>query len=114
MIKILPRHQFGAVQASLFPKYFFLSSLCSFGSLYTFLRVNPVSSWKDETLVLGSLLTGSMAFNLVNFVWLNLKTIGFNLRMHQIEKNAGEGVTIIGQLKHQNKVESDPVIFLFY
>ncbi|CAF0711640.1 unnamed protein product [Brachionus calyciflorus] len=108
MIRLLPRHQFGLVQANLFPKFFFLSSLFSYGSLSSFLTAYPVSTWKSDNLLMGSLLVGSFVLSLANSVWLNIKTISFNQKMHQIEKNAGEGITIIGKLKHQNKVESDP------
>ncbi|RNA10896.1 transmembrane protein -like [Brachionus plicatilis] len=108
MIRLLPRHQFGIVQSNLFPKFFFLTSTFSFGSLYSYLKVNPISSWSGDKSVLGCFLGGSFALNLINLVWFNKKTIDYNLQMHQIEKNAGVGITIIGQLKQQSKVESDP------
>jgi hypothetical protein len=30
--------------------------------------------------------------------------------MHQIEKSAGEGITTVGKLLQESKVEQDPVI----
>lgn len=39
-MRVLPRHQFGQVQAQLYPKFFFLSSLLSYGSLTCFLKYN--------------------------------------------------------------------------
>ena len=52
MIRILPRHQFGAVQRQLFPKYMFLTSLFSFGGLSAFLNMKPVNLWQNDTLKL--------------------------------------------------------------
>ena len=49
---VLPRHQFGKLQAHMFPKYFFLTTLYSYGSLVSFLRMNPIKGWKGETLTL--------------------------------------------------------------
>lgn len=112
MIRLLPRHQFGVVQSNLFPKYFLLTSTFSFGSLYSFLKVNPVSGLSGFKKNLGCLLGASFVLNVINLVWFNKKTIDYNLKMHQIEKNAGVGITIIGQLKQQSKIESDPVSFL--
>lgn len=109
MIRLLPRHQFGIVQSNLFPKFFFLTSTFSFCSLFSYLKVNPVSAWNGHKNYLGWLLGGSFALNIINLVWFNKKTIDYNLKMHQIEKNSGVGITIIGQLKQQSKVESDPV-----
>lgn len=34
--------------------------------------------------------------------------------MHQIEKNAGVGVTTVGKLMHANKIDSDPVNTLIH
>jgi hypothetical protein len=52
MMTILPRHQFGQVQAALFPKYFFLSSVSTFLAFTSFLQMKPLDTWKDESLIL--------------------------------------------------------------
>jgi hypothetical protein len=52
MLTILPRHQFGQVQAALFPKYFFLSSFTTFLTLNSFLQMSPVTTWKNDRLFL--------------------------------------------------------------
>lgn len=57
----------------------------------------------------GSLLATAFSFNILNFAWLNIKTIEYNQIMHRIENSAGEGITTIGKLKKLNKVESDLV-----
>ena len=49
---VIPRHEFGQVQAHLFPKYFFLTTLFSFGSLSAFLKQNPLSVWTGPTRTL--------------------------------------------------------------
>ena len=49
---VLPRHTFGKLQAHTFPKYFFLTTLYSYVSLASFLKMNPMSGWKDDTLTL--------------------------------------------------------------
>jgi hypothetical protein len=52
MMTVLPRHQFGQVQAALFPKYFFLASVSTFLAFTSFLQMNPLATWKNESLVL--------------------------------------------------------------
>ena len=52
MMRILPRHQVGEVQRSLFPKYTFLTSLFTFGSLSSFLNMKPSNSWTNDTLTM--------------------------------------------------------------
>ena len=52
MMKLIPRHQFGLVQSHLFPKYLFLTSLFSFGSLLAFLKNNPMGSWNNDMTIL--------------------------------------------------------------
>jgi len=108
MIRLLPRHQFGLVQSHLFPKYFFLTTLFSFGSLSTFLGYNPIQGWKGDTLTIGSLLLGSFLLSVVNFTCFNIGSIKYNLKMHQIEKSAGEGITTVGKLMQESKVEQNP------
>ncbi len=52
MMRVLPRHQNGLVQRHLFPKYFFLTSLFTFGSLSSYLNMKPSSSWTNDALTL--------------------------------------------------------------
>lgn len=52
MMRILPRHQNGLVQRHLFPKYMFLTSLFTFGSLSSFLNMKPSSSWTNDALTM--------------------------------------------------------------
>jgi hypothetical protein len=35
-------------------------------------------------------------------------TLKYNEQMHEIEKNAGEGITTVGKLIQENKVKNDP------
>lgn len=51
-LSVLPRHMHGLNQSHLFPKYFFLSTLFSFGSLASFLKMYPMDGWKEETQTL--------------------------------------------------------------
>lgn len=108
MMRLLPRHQFGLVQSHLFPKYFFLTTAFSFGSLATYLGVKPYGTWKGDSLVLGGLLATSFLLSALNFTCFSRNAIKYNLRMHQIEKNAGEGITTIGKLMQDSKVQNDP------
>lgn len=110
MIRLLPRQQFGLVQSHLFPKYFFLSSLFSFTSFFTFLGMNPVNTWKDDILILGYLIGGSFLLNLFNFSFIDVKTLEYSARMREIEKLTGEDLNVIGRLKSDSKIENDPVI----
>jgi hypothetical protein len=139
MMRLLPRHQFGLVQRHLFPKYFFLTTAFSFGSLSTYLGYKPVSTWKDESLILvinfindpnfdmsyhyhylsferkkGGLMATSFLLSSFNFTCFNVNSSKYNSKMHEIEKQAGEGITTIGKLMQESKVESDPVINLSY
>ena len=52
MMRILPRHQVGLVQRHLFPKYMFLTSLFTFGSLSSYLNMKPSSSWTNDALTM--------------------------------------------------------------
>lgn len=107
MMKILPRHQFGQVQAQLYPKFFFLSSLFSFGSLTCFLKYNnlPLTASMKP---LGICLATSFALNIINFTCFNPNAIKYNQKMHEIERNAGEGLTTVGKLMQDAQCESDP------
>lgn len=58
----------------------------------------------------GSLLLGSFLLSVVNFTCFNIGSIKYNLKMHQIEKSAGEGITTVGKLMQESKVEQNPVI----
>jgi len=108
MIRVLPRQEFGLVQSHLFPKYFFLSSMFSFTSLCAFLHTNPISTWKNETLWLGSFLGVSFLLNVLNFSYLNIKTIEYGSRMREIEKLTGEELNVVGRIKNDSRIENDP------
>lgn len=107
MMRLLPRHQFGVVQSNLFPKFFFLTTLFNFGSLSVFLKSNPLP-WSGDMLPLGACLASSFFLNVVNFTCFNPCAIKYNLKMHQIERNAGEGLTTIGKLMQNTQCENDP------
>ena len=101
-------HQFGAVQSKLFPKYFMLTSLFSFGSFSSFLKSNPLP-WTDKSFALGSLLAASFGLNIINLTCFNVGTIKYNQEMHAIEKKAGEGVNTVGMLEPTAQCQQTPV-----
>jgi len=107
MLRVLPRHQFGAVQSKLFPKYFMLTSLFSFGSFSSFLKSNPLP-WTNNAFPLGCLLAASFGLNIVNLTCFNVGTIKYNQEMHAIEKNAGEGVNTVGMLESTAQCQQTP------
>lgn len=107
MMRVLPRHQFGLVQASLYPKFFFLSTLFNFGSLSIFMKHNPLP-WTESKLPYGIALASSFVLNVLNYTCFNPNSIKYNQKMHEIERNAGEGSSTIGKLMKDNKCESDP------
>lgn len=54
----LPRHNFGAVQRVLFPRYFALNAVLSMGTLLGFARQHPASAWDTiSTLQVSSVLS---------------------------------------------------------
>jgi hypothetical protein len=111
-MRLLPRHQFGLVQSHLFPKFFFLTTLFNFGSLSVFLKANPLP-WSDAKLPLALTLTSSFILNVVNFTCFNPNAIKYNLKMHEIEKNAGEGLTTVGKLQVDTQCENNPVRLIY-
>ena len=108
MIRILPRHEFTRVQSQLFPKYFFLTTLMSFLSFSTFVKMNPTSTWSNETLYLGLLIGGSFLLNLVNHAFLSIPTIKYNIEMHVIEKKNGLGEGVVGKLPSGTSLDNNP------
>ena len=56
-----------------------------------------------------SLLGGSFLLSACNLTLFGRMSIRYNMQMHQIEKNAGEGLTTIGKLIQRNKLENDDV-----
>lgn len=107
MRKVLPRHQFGKVQASLFPKYFIFTNIAAFESLSCYLALCPPQSWKDESLWLGALLVASFKLSTLNLTCFNRNTIMYNQQMHAIEQANDEGADTIGQLAKDTKSEAD-------
>lgn len=107
MKRILPRHQFGQVQSALFPRYFFLNTLYTFGSLAVFTKCYPISTWKDEYSTMGLVLAGSFLLNALNSMFLSPKTVTYLNEMHEIEKRAGVGLTTVGKLIMESKLEND-------
>jgi hypothetical protein len=131
MIRLLPRREFSLVQSHLFPKYFFLNSLFTYGSMLTFLKFNPIDTWKNDILLLvglvftdlikidthfnsylkknpkGYLFGSSFLIGIVNFTFFNIKTIQYSSQMREIEKVTGED-NVIGKLQSVSKIENDP------
>ena len=56
----------------------------------------------------------SFLLSAFNFTCFNVNSIKYNAKMHEIEKQAGEGITTIGKMMQESKVESDPVIDLLF
>ena len=50
----------------------------------------------------------SFVLNIVNFTCFGVNAIKYNQQMHNIEIEAGEGVTTVGKLIQENKVENNP------
>jgi hypothetical protein len=111
MMKVLPRHQFSLVQSHLYPKFFFLTTLFNFGSLSVFLKANPLP-WSDAKLPLALTLTSSFILNVINFTCFNPNAIKYNLKMHEIEKNTGDGLTTVGKLHVDSQCEKNPVMLI--
>jgi len=105
---LIPRHQFGLIQSYSFPRYFFYTTFFSFESLVTFLNLYPMSEWKGETCTLGNLLTTAFVLNTLNLTCLGINTLKYNLKMHEIEKNAGEGIDTVGVLKPNSQLDMNP------
>lgn len=108
--KVLPRHMHSLNQSQLFPKHFFLTTLFSYGSLMAYLKMNPFHLWThNETKYLGGILFAAFGLNALNGAFFGPKSVEYNMREHQIEKLAGEGITTVGSLPKGNSLESNPV-----
>lgn len=88
MMRVLPRHQFGEVQAKLFPKFFYMTTFFNFAALKVFLTKNPLP-WLGTKHCLGTALATSFALNVINLTCFNPNSIKYNQQMHAIEKKAG-------------------------
>jgi len=108
MKKILPRHQFGEVQSNLFPRYFFLTTLNTFGSLSIYSKLYPITQWKNDQATLGYILAGSFILNALNSTYFSVKTVKNMQKMHEIEKRAGVGLTTVGKIMLESKIGNDP------
>lgn len=107
MMRYLPRHQFGLVQSHLFPKFFFMTTLFNFKSLTVFLKANPLP-WTEAKRPMGIALASSFVLNVINYTCFNPNAIKYNRKMHEIEKNAGEGLTTVGKLQVDAQCENNP------
>lgn len=107
MMRLLPRHQFGLVQSHLFPKFFFLTSLFNYASLNVFLKANPLPL-SESKLPIAACLASSFFLNVLNMTCFSVHGVRYNLKMHEIERNTGEGLTTVGKLVQNAKCESDP------
>ena len=50
----------------------------------------------------------SFFLNIENFTCFGVNSVKYNTKMHEIEIAAGEGVTTVGKLIQENKVENNP------
>ena len=62
----------------------------------------------------GSLIGTSFLMNILNFSILNVRTIRYNLIMHDIEKRAGVGLDVVGKLPQGTILDNDPVSIILY
>lgn len=58
----------------------------------------------------GGLIAGSFALNVLNHSFFGIKTLEYNLQMHEIEKNNGVGVGLVGPLPQGHQLENNQVI----
>ncbi|KAF4529719.1 hypothetical protein B566_EDAN015348 [Ephemera danica] len=100
----LPRHQFGAVQRVLFPRYFALNAALSLGALLGFSRQSPGSTWDNAHILQAAILTASFLGELAVRLYLTGPLVGLIAAKEAIERKAGVGCEVgrqeMGSLVH--------------
>lgn len=54
-------------------------------------------------------MLGSFVLNALNLTCFGVNAIKYNLKMHEIEKAAGEGVDVVGPLPESSQLHQNPV-----
>ncbi|CAB3381249.1 Hypothetical predicted protein [Cloeon dipterum] len=87
----LPRHNFGAVQRVLFPRYFTLNAVLSMGTLLGFVRQHPSSSWSNVHIIQGVVLSACFLGELAVRLYLTGPLVSLISAKEEIESRAGLG-----------------------
>ncbi|XP_059481551.1 transmembrane protein 205 [Neocloeon triangulifer] len=87
----LPRHNFGAVQRVLFPRYFSLNAVLSMGTLLGFVRQHPSSSWSTVHSIQGVVLSACFLGELAVRLYLTGPLVSLISAKEEIESRAGLG-----------------------
>lgn len=107
MFKHLPRHQFGNLQARMFPAYFALVSVCAAVSVAAFAYLHP---WRSASPLhryqLGFLLS-ALAFDLSNLLVFTPMTVDIMKKRHKIERDLGIGQEV-GWSKNLDLAKQNP------
>nr|XP_023018709.1 transmembrane protein 205 [Leptinotarsa decemlineata] len=90
----LPRHNFGAIQQVLFPKYFLMNSVLSLVCLVIFLRTNNHKLWEKDNIIQVTALSTCFMAELVIRLYLTPPLLRLIVKKTKIEKKAGVGMEI--------------------